>query len=182
MTTMKKLMLATALSAAMAVPAFAQQPAPNSSAPAASSAASTPDKGTAAAPTQQQAGFVQDQNATEWRGSKLIGTSVYGPDNKSIGSIDDVIIASNGSVKAVVVGVGGFLGVGEKDVAIPFHALNVTRKQNSSSIDKVTVSYDKDQLKSAPKFTYYQASGASTTGASTGSAAPMSPPPSSTKR
>ena len=100
----------------------------------------------------------------EWRGSKLIGTSVYGPDNKSIGKIDDVIVASDGQIKAAVVGVGGFLGVGEKDVAVPFNALKITRKPDSSTIDKITVSYSKDQLNNAPKFAYYQAPKSSTTG------------------
>ena len=71
------------------------------------------------------AGFVQQQSQNEWRGSKLIGANVYGPDNKSIGEINDVIVASDGQIKAAVVGVGGFLGVGQKDVAVPFNSLAI---------------------------------------------------------
>ena len=131
------------------------------------------------------AGFVQQQSQNEWRGSKLIGASVYGPDNKSIGKIDDVIVASDGQIKAAVIGVGGFLGVGEKDVAVPFNSLQVMRKADSSSIDKITVTYTKDQLKNAPKFAYYQAPNSrSTTGSglnslskgSMGAPKPMSAP------
>jgi len=109
--------------------------------------------------------FVQDQRATDWRGSRLIGATVYGPDNASIGNINDVLISNDGKVRAAVIGVGGFLGVGEKNVAIPLDALNIIRKPESSSIDKVTVSYSKDDLKKAPAFVYFEPADAKTTGA-----------------
>lgn len=107
----------------------------------------------------------------------MVGTSVYDQSNNNIGSIDDVLIDSSGKVRAVVIGVGGFLGVGEKDVAIPFDALNVQRKANSASIEKVTVSFSEDQLKNAPKFAYYEPPRSTqTTGSGlTGSSRPMSP-------
>ena len=54
------------------------------------------------------------------RGSDLRGMDVYGTDNQKIGDIDEVIVDRQGKNHAVVVGVGGFLGIGEKDVAIPF--------------------------------------------------------------
>ena len=54
------------------------------------------------------------------RGSKLVGVDVYGSDNAKIGDIDEIIVDRNGAVQAVVIGVGGFLGIGAKDVAIPF--------------------------------------------------------------
>ena len=116
--------------------------------------------------TASHAGFVQAQHATDWRGSKLIGATVYGPDNASIGNINDVLIANDGKIRAVVIGVGGFLGVGEKNVAVSFDALNITRMPNSNSIDKVTVSYSKDELKSAPNFAYYEPTKMQTTGSS----------------
>ena len=56
----------------------------------------------------------------EWRASKLVGVAIYGPDDRLIGKVSDLLIDGSGSAKAVVVGVGGFLGVGEKDVALPF--------------------------------------------------------------
>jgi sporulation protein YlmC with PRC-barrel domain len=145
--------------------------------------AATPDK-SAAADTKadkKQAGFVQNQDSSEWRSSKLVGASVYGPDNKSIGSIDDLIVDEKGAIKAAVIGVGGFLGVGQKDVAVPFESLQIQRKQNSSSIDKITVTYAKDQLSNAPKFAYFQVQSNTTTG-SGGMASPggMSKPASPT--
>lgn len=146
--------------------------------------AAMPDKSAATGTTadKKQAGFVQNQDTSEWRSSKLVGASVYGPDNKSIGSIDDLIVDQKGAIKAAVIGVGGFLGVGQKDVAVPFEALQIQRKQNSSSIDKITVSYTKDQLSNAPKFAYFQVQSNTTTGSagSTGSPGGMSKPASPT--
>jgi hypothetical protein len=131
---------------------------------------------------EKRPGFVQTQEASEWRASKLIGASVVGPDDKSIGDINDVLIGRDGGVDAVVVGVGGFLGIGEKNVAIPFDALNVQRKADSEAIEKISVSYTKDELKNAPKFAYYEGepSKATTTGANPGGtplgAKPATPP------
>ena len=55
-----------------------------------------------------------------WRASKMVGLSVYNDNNESIGSINDMLTDKDGKIKAVVIGVGGFLGVGEHLVAIPF--------------------------------------------------------------
>ncbi len=162
----KHTLTATALAALLATPAFAQSPHPATGSPA-TQMMQKPSSNMAPA-SHKEAGFIQHQSAAEWRASKLIGASVYGPDDKSIGDINDVILASDGSVKAAVVGVGGFLGVGEKNVAIPFDTLNVRRESNSSSIEKITVSFSKDELKNAPKFAFYDASKSATTGAGTG--------------
>jgi len=70
--------------------------------------------------TQGGAPFVKQQATDQWRAPKLVGVSVYGPDNKKVGAIDDVLIDHNGAVQTVVIGVGGFLGLGKKDVAVPF--------------------------------------------------------------
>jgi sporulation protein YlmC with PRC-barrel domain len=55
-----------------------------------------------------------------WRASKVVGLSVYNDNNESLGSINDLLMDKGGSIKAVVIGVGGFLGVGEHLVAIPY--------------------------------------------------------------
>ena len=77
---------------------------------------------TSPAPTQPAgAGQVITQMTPElMRGSKLTGVDVYGTDNQKIGDIDEVLVGKDGKIHAVVVGVGGFLGIGEKDVAIPY--------------------------------------------------------------
>ncbi len=78
-------------------------------------------------PAQTQApsgvNFVTSQAKTQWRAPKLIGVGVYGPDDKQIGKIDDLLMDRSGAAQTIVIGVGGFLGFGEKDVAVPFSAM-----------------------------------------------------------
>jgi sporulation protein YlmC with PRC-barrel domain len=56
----------------------------------------------------------------DWRASKVVGLSVYNDNNESLGTINDLLTDKSGNIKAVVLGVGGFLGVGEHLVAVPF--------------------------------------------------------------
>jgi len=156
---LKRTLTAAALAVVLASPAFAQTGAPGTSSNPGSSTSSMPSQS-----SMSHSNFVQNQDATDWRSSKLVGASVYGPDNASIGEVNDVLIGNDGKIRAVVIGVGGFLGVGEKNVAIPLEALNITRKPESSSIDKITVSYSKDELKGAPTFAYYEPAKSQTTG------------------
>lgn len=64
--------------------------------------------------------FLRQEGLDLWRASKLSGVSIYGPDRQRVGAISDVLVGHNGGAKFVVVGVGGFLGIGTKDVAIPY--------------------------------------------------------------
>jgi sporulation protein YlmC with PRC-barrel domain len=56
----------------------------------------------------------------DWRASKLVGLKVYNEANENVGSINDLLTDKSGAVKAVVIGVGGFLGMGEHLVAVSF--------------------------------------------------------------
>ena len=67
--------------------------------------------------------FVTKQEKTQWRAPKLVGVGVFGPDDKQIGKIDDLVMDHSGATQTVVIGVGGFLGFGKKDVAVPFSAM-----------------------------------------------------------
>jgi sporulation protein YlmC with PRC-barrel domain len=85
-----------------------------------------PDKDQAAAvSTQALVGidFVRAQEKTQWRAPKLVGVGVFGSDDKQIGKIDDVLMSHDGKAETVVIGIGGFLGFGKKDVAVPFTAV-----------------------------------------------------------
>ena len=62
------------------------------------------------------------QGADKWVFSKFKGTDVLGPDNAHIGDVSDLLFDKSGKVDGVVVGVGGFLGIGKKDVAIDLSA------------------------------------------------------------
>jgi sporulation protein YlmC with PRC-barrel domain len=63
-----------------------------------------------------------------WRASKLVGLNVYNEKNESVGSINDMLTDKNGKIVAVVIGVGGFLGVGEHLVAVPFEKVKFSDK------------------------------------------------------
>jgi putative membrane protein len=75
--------------------------------------------------TAQQTGqqFMTQEQPGVWRASKLKGMNVYNANNEKIGDINEVLIDREGKVEGVVIGVGGFLGMGERDVAVPFNAL-----------------------------------------------------------
>ena len=84
----------------------------------------------------------------EMRASQLIGSKVTNAANESVGEINDVMLDKDGKVAAVIIGVGGFLGMGEREVAISYGGLKIAR--DSSNRDVITVSATKDQLKAAP--------------------------------
>jgi len=93
-----------AVSALLASVAFAQSPS------------ATTDRATTAAPA---AASDTSSFKGNWRASKLVGLNVYNDSNESLGSINDLLTEKGGNIKAVVIGVGGFLGVGEHLVAVP---------------------------------------------------------------
>src|SRR3954447_6075695 len=96
-----------AASALFATIAFAQNPSTQTP--------STTSKDTPAAASSSNASYQGN-----WRASKMVGLNVYNNNNESIGSINDLLTDKSGNIKAVVIGVGGFLGVGEHLVAVPF--------------------------------------------------------------
>jgi sporulation protein YlmC with PRC-barrel domain len=77
--------------------------------------------------------------------------SVYDPSNTKIGEVLDVLVGPSGQVSTVIVGVGGFLGVDEKDVAVNFNSIQKTMKDNKVYL---TMDTTKGALKSAPGFKY----------------------------
>jgi PRC-barrel domain len=88
------------------------------------------------------------QQASGYRASKMIGTSVVNDANDTIGKVDDVIMSADGKQAFVVLSVGGFLGMGNKLVAMPYESLKVQG-------DKVTMpGASKDSLKALPDFKY----------------------------
>jgi len=90
-----------------------------------------------------------------WTVTNYYKQAVYDPKNSKIGDIDDVLLDKSGKVTGLVLGVGGFLGAGEKDVIVPFTAVKTTRKNDKWWL---TLDETKDDLKSAPGFKYDTAS------------------------
>jgi sporulation protein YlmC with PRC-barrel domain len=77
--------------------------------------------------------------------------SVYDPSNNKIGEIMDVLLSPDGKVNALIIGVGGFLGMGEKDVAVPFDAVKHATRDGKVYL---TLDTTKDALKAAPSLRY----------------------------
>lgn len=82
--------------------------------------------------------------------TSVIGSSVFTAADENIGDINDLIVDNNGTIQAAIVGVGGFLGMGEKDVAVPLNKLNVTRDENNAI--KLTIAASRAELENAPAF------------------------------
>jgi sporulation protein YlmC with PRC-barrel domain len=78
--------------------------------------------------------------------------NVYDPQDNKIGEIMDVLVDRDGKLTALIVGVGGFLGAGEKDVAVPFSAVQATNKNNNKWY--LVMNSTKDALKNAKGFKY----------------------------
>jgi sporulation protein YlmC with PRC-barrel domain len=84
-----------------------------------------------------------------WLASDIYKADVYDNSEDKIGTVTDLILDNTGTVTTAVVSVGGFLGVGAKDVAVPFNALKVTSRDGK---DWLVLNETKDQLKAAPAF------------------------------
>ncbi len=93
------------------------------------------------------------QTADDFRSSKLVGSNVYNNANENIGSIEDIILKADGSMDEVVLSVGGFLGMGDKYVSMPFSALKVSRHGGSL---KITTDGTKDSLKALPDYKFFK--------------------------
>ena len=93
-----------------------------------------PDQQVGAQPTTHSMQPIAAPGPGQMLGSDLRGTRVYGANNESIGDISDVLVDRNGRMIAVIVGVGGFLGIGQKDVAVPFEALEIVGDRSATAM------------------------------------------------
>ena len=89
--------------------------------------------------------------AGEMSGNALIGATVRNDNREAVGKIEDVYVDNSGAIKTVVVSVGGFLGMGSKDVAVKWSDLKLSRDDKSIVI---MTSWTKDSLKAMPDYKY----------------------------
>ena len=85
-------------------------------------------------PADAKVSIVSAQKPDQWLASKFKGTDVLGPENEKIGNVSDILFERNGSVMAYIIGVGGFLGIGAKDVALAPHSFEVVRGRTARQI------------------------------------------------
>jgi PRC-barrel domain len=165
--------------------------------------ADTLSQSTTGAGAPDAAKFVAAQTADQLVMSKFKGTDVVGPNDESIGAVNDLLFDKSGKILGVMVGVGGFLGIGQKNVAMEMSAFQIVpaasgpvpatsggpaaknRSDDPTDI-KLKVAWTKDQVQQAPDFQYYKPpadTAAGGAGQTTGMAgqrsspmAPVSPP------
>jgi hypothetical protein len=179
---LRKLLITTAASGVIISGAIAQSQTPTAPATKEQSGA------TEAAPASEVK-FITSQGADQWVFTKFRGIDVRGSDNASIGSVNDLLFDGTGKIIGVVIGVGGFLGIGAKNVAIDMSAVNVVPADSGSndinnasatndpSNVRLKVAWTKGELRDAPDFQYYKST-ARTAPATTGSAPrPTAPRP-----
>ena len=150
-----------------AAPAATEAPADPAAAPAADAAAPAADAAATATPVESGAAEETDINEpwdmsagytaadTDNLGTRLIGQPVYssaGDDAEEIGNIDDIVFDESGQIKAVVIGVGGFLGIGEKAVAVDFQQLEFTLAADNT--ERWVVPTTAEALTAAPDFVW----------------------------
>ncbi|QPC95403.1 PRC-barrel domain-containing protein [Mesorhizobium sp. INR15] len=113
--------------------------ADNTTAPAATTAMAATDK---ASMTPVDPGNIRTQ--------ELVGTTVYGANDADVGEIGDVVLTKDGKVDALIINVGGFLGMGEKEVAIGMDKLSFMADKNGKHY--LYTNFTKDQLKAQPAY------------------------------
>jgi hypothetical protein len=180
---LKHVMAAAAVSTVALTSALAQTSSPpaasppTSPPPAASSSTPTPTASTTTATDK----FVTKQSSDQHLTSKFKGTDVIGTDDKKIGDVADILFDKDKKILAYIVGVGGFLGIGAKDVALDPASFQMV--PGSSATDfKLRLSMTKDELNAAPAFEPYKDPRPATTSSNAptrpmGAPAPTAPTP-----
>jgi sporulation protein YlmC with PRC-barrel domain len=99
---------------------------------------------------QKQAAAIPARQQDMVFGSNILNENVYGPDGATIGEVEDILVKSDGKIEGLVVGVGGFLGLGEKNVALRMDQFKVMPEADGRA--RINVSATEDELRNAPEF------------------------------
>ena len=146
---MKSLMLALGLGLTLAASAHAQTPPAKPAQPAAQSS----QPGIRSMGIGAIARTFYTVAPADMLASQLINLDVYNLQNENLGEIEDLIIDNGKQIRAVVVSVGGFLGMGERFVAVKPGALMITPEADGTGV-KVYVNTTREQLRGAPEFKF----------------------------
>lgn len=146
----KKYMAILAASTMLATAAIAQTPSTSPS-PSATPAPSAAPATTGSVSPAGKPTIVNSQKSDQFLASSFKGTDVMGPDDKKIGDVNDLLFDKTGNIQAVIVGVGGFLGIGAKDVALTMASFDVMPGKDGHS-PTLKLSMTKDELTQAAAF------------------------------
>jgi len=134
----------------------AQQPMPSDNTTAEQPMPTDQNKSSAEAPATTAGSSVIVSEAAlsgiqTWTANEFIGKTVYTTANENVGEINDLVFGNDGKIVGVVIGVGGFLGIGEKDVLVSLDAVRMTKADGSDTVQLV-VDASKEALENAPGF------------------------------
>ncbi len=93
---------------------------------------------------------MQGVEAQQVRADDLIGSTVYGMNDENVGNVGDIILTEQGSFDAVIVDVGGFLGIGTREVALGLDEVQFMRDENNNWF--IYTQYTRDQIEAAPEY------------------------------
>jgi sporulation protein YlmC with PRC-barrel domain len=96
--------------------------------------------------------FLSVQASNQWLSTQLVGVAVYDSANEKIGAISNLVLDQSGTIQAIVIGVGGFLGVGTKDIAVSLNKMTIIREDGG---DKAIAQLSKPEIELAPSFQVY---------------------------
>jgi sporulation protein YlmC with PRC-barrel domain len=115
--------------------------------------ANTTDRSSAGATMSQSADashFQTNQGGDQWLVGNLWHKSIYNASGQAIGDLNDIVIDKDGKIASIVIGVGGFLGLGEKNVAVNFDQL---QRNGGVSPNRLVLNMSEQDLRNAPAFT-----------------------------
>jgi len=118
--------------------------------PALAQSGQTPSIGIPTAHPAQQQAVITQQDESQVRVYRLVGSKVLGPDGQDVGKVDDLLLDRDQKLVGVIVSVGGFLGVGSKSVALPANRVDISQAYGDQRVVKIDAS--KEDLMAAPAF------------------------------
>lgn len=134
--------------------------------------------------------FIAQQSPNHQLASVLMGTNVIGADDVTIGSVKDLVMDGQNRLVGIVVGVGGFLGIGEKSVGIPVDELRFVPEVDATAaigtgvpgahaVEEIRITMTREQLDDAPQFSRLEAPSPAMTppGTAPGAAPEIGQPP-----
>lgn len=127
--------------------------APGTDQPQSTTATTTtvmPKQDTATTEVTNEAAAAEASASSSVLASQFMGQTVYSAANESVGEINDIVMNRELDNIVAIIGVGGFLGIGEKDVAVPIEEITAVKDENNNL--KLTIAATKEQLEAAPTF------------------------------
>lgn len=147
----REIIAAASVLALMTGTAMAQTTSPTTGSPTTGAPTATEMNKSGSAPGSAATGSASGLTGGQMASAEnMMGKNVYGSDNEKVGEVEDVILDSNGQARQLVISSGGFLGIGEKQIAVDIGNANWDAQQERVQLSGMT----RDQVKEMPEFEY----------------------------